>query len=194
MTGKAVLQALHDVWQTLSPLQLPMAVCGGLALAAWQHPRGTRDVDLLISLEAANIDQLLAALSQAGFRQKNDPAVLSVGKQQIVQLLYEPPETFVDLQVDLLIAESAFQQSALSRRQPFPFNGIEAAVLTPEDLILLKLSAGRIIDLADAVAVLRANRDAMDIEYLQHWAGQIDVTSTLDQVWSEAFPGEPLPG
>ena len=65
---------------------------------------------------------------------------------------------------------------------------IEVAVLVCEDLILHKLLAGRMIDLADAVALLRANRAGLDLDYLNRWAGDLEVATELAGVWNEAFP------
>ena len=46
MHGEAVIRTLRHVWVTLEPLELPMAVTGGIAMAAWKLVRATRDVDL----------------------------------------------------------------------------------------------------------------------------------------------------
>ena len=62
------------------------------------------------------------------------------------------------------------------------------AVLACEDLVLHKLLAGRMIDLADAVALLRANRDTLDLNYLSCWAGKLAVEAELVGVRKEAFP------
>ena len=64
---------------------------------------------------------------------------------------------------------------------------LEMAVLTCEDFILHKLLAGRMIDLADTVALLRANRAVLDIKYLSHWASQLEVEGELACAWKEAF-------
>ena len=53
--------------------------------------------------------------------------------------------------------------------------------------------AGRIIDRADAAALLRANRASLDLVYLLRWIGELDLVSEMAEVWNEAFPGEPLP-
>jgi hypothetical protein len=70
---------------------------------------------------------------------------------------------------------------------------IEVAVLACEDLILHKLLAGRAIDLADVVALLRLNRSTLDFAYLAHWGGDLRVAPGLAQTWETAWPGEALP-
>lgn len=35
--GEQIFDALRHVWRTLAPLNVPMAIIGGLALATWKH-------------------------------------------------------------------------------------------------------------------------------------------------------------
>jgi hypothetical protein len=190
MPGETVLRALQHVWTTLEPLQAPMAVMGGLALAVWKHVRATRDVDLLVNLGSKDADEVIALFQAAGVRPKRQPPILAVGPLRILQLLYEPPGTLVDLQIDVLLAESEYFQQALSRRIPARLPGLdlEIAVLSCEDLILHKLIAGRIIDRLDAVALLRINGPGLDQEYLKEWVSRLSLTAEWQEVWKEAFP------
>jgi hypothetical protein len=118
VAAEVVLKALKHVWVSLEPMQAPMAVMGGLALAAWRHVRVTRDVDLLIGVSDGDVEPLLSPLSSARLRPKHQPPLISVGSLQILQLLYEPPGAYLDLQVDLLLAQSDYHRRALARRTP----------------------------------------------------------------------------
>src|ERR1700721_1628390 len=112
MTTEVVLKTLKHVWTHLEPLGLPMAVMGGLALSMWKHPRATRDVDLLVNVEASNVDAVLKAMQDAGVRLKRRPPVLQLGSFHLIQLLYEPPGTLIDAQVDLVLADSEYPKQA----------------------------------------------------------------------------------
>jgi len=101
---ESALAALDHVWRALAPLGHPMAVMGGISLAAWNHIRATRDVDLLIAVEASGIDPVLDVLRTHGFRPKKSPPLIAVGEHHFVQLLYTPPGEFYDIQLDLLLA------------------------------------------------------------------------------------------
>ncbi len=195
MPADAVLQSLRHVWLTLDGLKVPMAVTGGLALATWKHIRATRDVDLLVELGENDLDRVVEHLRATGLRPKRTPPVAPLGQLDVLQLLYEPPETFVDLQIDLLLAKSDYHREALRRRMPaqLPDLDIAIAVLACEDLILHKLLAGRLIDRVDAAALLRANRSSLDMDYLRQWGGRLKVESDLAAVWGDAFPGRVLP-
>jgi hypothetical protein len=195
MVAEVVLRALKHAWVTLESLHIPMALMGGIAVSAWKHVRATRDVDLLVGLALKDADQVLRKLAEANIRPKRQPPVLTLGQLHLLQLLYEPPEAYLDLQIDLLFAESAYQKAALARRTPaqLPDLDIQIFVLTCEDLILHKLLAGRIVDRADAAALLRVNRGKLDLSYLLHWIGMLALAPELAEVWEEAFPGESPP-
>jgi hypothetical protein len=192
MPAEAIVRALRHVWRTLEPLGIPMAVMGGLALAAWKHVRATKDVDLLLGITEGDDARALRALDAAGVRPKRSPPLVRLGQLDLIQLLYEPPEAFMDVEIDLLLGKSPYFHQALNRAIPtrLPDLDIDIALLMCEDLVLRKLLAGRVIDRFDAVALLRANRPSLDIGYMRQWAGKLGVDAELSEVWSQAFPGE----
>lgn len=195
MVAEFLLQSLRHVWETLQQARVPAAIMGGVALSAWQHLRMTRDLDLLVDIKATDRDTVIKRLREAGFQVKNDPPVLRLGEIEIVQLLFEPPDSFLQIRIDLFLARSDFHRQALSRRVPFRFpeNDFEVHVIACDDLIILKLIAGRIIDRADAAYLLRANRNGLDLHYLVEWCQRLRLEKDLNEVWEEAFPGETLP-
>lgn len=195
MIANVVSQTLKHVWTALEPLNLPMAVMGGLALARWQHVRATRDVDLLLALGSLDLDKVLATLQARDVHARRSPPKVSLGSLSIVQLNYEVPETFIPVQIDLLLAESEYHRTALARSVStrLPDMDLEVSVLTCEDLVLHKLLAGRIIDRADSAALLRANRDILEVTYLQEWVAKLELKAGFKEVWLEAFPGASLP-
>ncbi|MCA9159332.1 MAG: hypothetical protein KDA72_13450 [Planctomycetales bacterium] len=54
-------------------------------------------------------------------------------------------------------------------------------VATCEDLILLKMQAGRLIDQANCQRLLELNPN-LDREYLKLWAGRLKLTSAIDKL------------
>jgi hypothetical protein len=187
---EAALATLDHIWGVLEPLGHPLAVMGGISLAAWNHIRATRDVDLLMAVEESAIDPILQALGAKGCRPKKTPPVVTVGEHHFVQFLYTPPGEFYDVQFDLLLAESELQKSAIDRRVRRDVPGISRPVdvLHCDDLILFKLVSGRLIDRADAAMLLRENREAIDLEYLSTWVRQLGLSAEFTEIWREAYP------
>jgi hypothetical protein len=193
MPGEVVLQVLHQVWQALASLSVPAAVMGGLAVSAWKHIRATHDVDLLVTIDESRLPEILTALHSHHIHHRSTPPVLALGAMRLLPLSYRLQEFGVDVRIDLVLATSPFEQSALNRAlETEEFNG-GIRVVRCEDLVLFKLMAGRIIDRADTAFLLRLNRDSLDLPYLKHWAAQLSLAHELDAVWGEAFPGENIP-
>jgi hypothetical protein len=195
MATEAALATLDHVWRALEPLGHPMALMGGISLAAWNHIRATRDVDLLLAADASQVDSLVNVLRSHGCRPKRSPPLITIGEHHFIQLLYTPPGEFYDVQFDLLLAESELQKSALARRVSRHVAGMVGPidVLHCDDLILFKLVAGRLIDHADAAMLLRENREVIDFEYLLSWVARLSLATDFGAIWHEAFPGEESP-
>jgi hypothetical protein len=196
MVADALLTVLGHVWRTLEATRTPMAVMGGIALASWKYVRATRDVDLLVGLDGKTVEDLLTQLRATGIRPRRQPPVTGLGRSRLIQCIYEPPGSFLDLQVDLLLAECPYQIQALARRVPAQLAGLAMPVfvLACEDLILHKLLAGRIIDRVDCSSLIRLQRNNLDWLYLRNWATQLSLTDGLKEAWTEAFPDEPMLG
>ncbi len=193
--GDAVMGALTRISAALEQAHVPLALMGGLAVSIWKHARATRDVDLLVGLRAGEVPQLLPTLAAAGIQPKRLPPVIEIDDVHIVPLTCQPSETLLDIRIDLLLAESAFQSQALVRAIPaeLPPPNESVRVLTCEDLLLFKLLAGRIIDRADAAYLLRENRSSLDMPHLAHWVEKLSVQAEFREIWEHAFPGEQPP-
>lgn len=192
MASEAVLATLRAGWVALEGIDSPKAVIGGLAMSAWNVARYTRDADILVAIDAGQVDGLLRALASAGFRTKHDPALRMIDGQGIIQFLFQPPDALLPFQLDVLLAGSTFQREALDRAVPrsLPGDGMEFRVVRPDDLIVIKLLAGRIIDRADAAMLLRENRAEIDVARLEAAIDGAGLQKDYGEIWQEAFPGE----
>ncbi len=188
---------LVRAWDILESLEIPMAVMGGISLAAWNHPRFTQDVDLLLALPDTEKETVVAKFLDAGFflKKEKEHRWIPLGGIELLQLFYEPPDTYMDFRLDLLAAKSGYHLGILQRRVPvkLPLVDREIAVVSCEDMLILKLLAGRIIDRADAAMLLRRNRPRLDEEYLLKWIKVHGLQAQLAEIWDEAFPGEHPP-
>jgi len=60
------------------------------------------------------------------------------------------------------------------------------SVISPEDIILHKIKAGRPHDFDDAISFFTNHRDALDHDYLNRWALRLGVREELDYLWSQS--------
>jgi hypothetical protein len=195
VVANAVLESLARAWAALAPLNVPTAIMGGIAVAFWDRIRATRDVDLLVGADFGADERIIGALTAAGAVTLHDPPVIALDPCRLIQFAYSPPDSFIDIRIDVLLADSPYHQAALARRVPAKISGLdhEISVLSAEDLIIHKLLAGRMIDRADAAGVLRINRAQIDLSYLKKWIVDLGLSQRWSEIWDEAFPGEPVP-
>lgn len=152
-----VIRALMEIIDALDQREIDYALMGGLAVRAHAIPRPTNDVDLTVVCSTERFQDLLRDL---GSDCVQVPEIYLTGwldrvaEMPMVKLkTHLDPEHAVDL--DIFLCETEFQQSLMSRRIPVemdPQRGVW--IVTPEDLILLKLIANRPRDLIDVAEVL----------------------------------------
>lgn len=126
-------------------------------------------------------------MHEAGFRQLPRDSVEFTGTR-LFQCEYDHAEESVSIKVDLLCARSPYSQGAIDRSIPLDEHvlGFPIRVLCCEDLILFKLIAGRIIDLADAAELLRANKSQLNEELLTRLANESGMAEPLRKLQAEA--------
>jgi len=190
MAGEVVRNVLNFLVNALSPLPSPFALAGGMALAVWGYPRATRDVDLVIGVESNDFDAVFDELTSHGCRPKHRQPLVEVGAYHIAQFLYTPPDELYDVQFDLLLAESDLLKSALRRAESRELPGLDQPirVLSCEDLILLKLTAGRLLDLSDVAMLIRENDSLLDSKYIDSWLAKLDLGEPYREARRSAFP------
>lgn len=195
MAGEGVLATLRAGWHALGAVDAAKAVIGGLAMTAWKHARYTRDADVLVAIDQHRFGEVLAALTAAGFMPRHAPPLRVIDGQGIAQFFFQPADALMPFQFDVLLVSDDFKREAVRRAVRWPVAGAEdtVRVVRPDDLIVIKLLAGRIIDRADAAMVLRENRDEIDFARLHREIGGHGLMSDYHQIWREAFPDEPLP-
>jgi hypothetical protein len=102
----------------------------------------------------------------------------TVGGLPVVKFQIWLGEAAID--VDLFLAETNDQREILSRRQRHRTDGLDAWFVSPEDLVLLKLLAGRPKDLVDVGDILFIQGN-LDQDYLRRWATQLGISSALEE-------------
>lgn len=173
--------SLPGVFQALVRLleqaQVPYLIVGGMAQAVIGEPRMTQDVDCIVFVQPPQVSGLLDRFSRAGF---------AVDRPGVLQRI-ESTGTFNvhrgRWRVDIILASTEFEQSALQRAQRLRLYDMEVNLPTPEDLIILKLVPGREKDLLDAKTVMIRHRDRLDRTYLERWAQQLSDEAEDPRIW-----------
>lgn len=110
------------------------ALCGGLAMAVYERPRATLDIDLLILVE--DVDKAKAVASEYGYKPTPDMIPLPAADSKICRLtkLEEDQMPFV---IDLLLAEGKLS-AIWDTRQKMEWAGGNLSVVSLEGLVEMK--------------------------------------------------------
>ncbi len=167
---------LKRAHQVLSKAGLAHALIGGMAANLYRREaRATQDIDFAVRASAAEILALIDAFRSAGWT-----PVVRTPKTETLRLAHDdlPP-------IDILIAGTPFEQSAIERAKTLDVDDREMLIVTPEDLIVYKLIAGRGHDY-EAVGAILNTMPRLDTAYVQGWLEQFDMADRWPRAVAEA--------
>lgn len=176
----SLTEAIQRISKLAEVLGRPCAVISGAAMVLRARPRPTFDVDLVVQATRADLDGILAVASSLGFALIDDPAARELAEEGLVQL-DGPGGSGASLGADLIFADSPFLERVLKRATVVegPFT---VPIATPEDLLLLKLDAGRPIDLDDAIALKDVYEAHFDRIYLLEQSELLGLRAKLERL------------
>lgn len=181
-----VHQAFVDAAAALASSGIDHALVGALARAVWARPRASTDVDFAVAYDPERLPLLYEALTRARFERTMELRAASE-KDELPELsVWRSPS---GVRVDFLVTHTPFEQEALSRRVSAIVGPVHTFVVSPEDLIVYKLLAGRPKDwddMADVVATRAAAGQQLDWAYIQRWAEAWGVEERLERLRAEA--------
>jgi len=148
----------------------------------WGIPRTTHDVDFVVELSSEGIPVLVQAFAADFYLD-----------EAAIRAAFQPPHQFnaIDtrsaLKVDFwLLKRKPFEETMFSRRTRVILFTEPAWICTAEDLVLHKLHWNAMSpserQLADAAGVVAVQGEALDSDYMKHWARQLNVLDQLDDL------------
>jgi len=158
------------------------AVIGALAVAVWGTSRATQDIDCLVMLRQGEHERLVNLLRRRGFMLDAHWA----GQNPMLKGLCMRFR-HGGIPVDLLLATDSHHMQALKRRRLKRVNGKHVWVLAPEDLILMKLRAGRYRDFDDVLSIV-SEQKKIDHAYLKQWAKQLGLWEEVMYCLTQSKP------
>jgi predicted nucleotidyltransferase len=139
-----------DLLQEFAREGVEHAVIGGYAFAYHAEPRATKDLDVLLGGSRENLDRAARALARYGAPQNVVEATRNLADNEIAYL-GRPP-----LRIDLLrTIDGVASADVLRNAIAATWDGLPIRVISLDDLIANKRSAGRPLDRADVVKLER---------------------------------------
>jgi len=154
----------------LAPLRIPWYVFGAQAALIWGRPRLTADVDVTVRLEPEEPLRLVQALEGAGFRLRVKAEADFVRRTRVLPFVFVPS----GLPLDVVLGGPGLEEVFLSRARPVQIGRLTIPVISPEDLIVSKILAGRPKDLEDVRGVLRERLASLDLQMVRSTLGVLE--------------------
>ena len=156
-------------------------VTGSVAVSLYAEPRMTRDVDLVVELQPADTERLVAMFG-AEFSCDADRIRDAITRQSIFNLIH----TAAVVKIDVIVRkDSPYREEEFRRRRRAEISGVRMWVVSAEDLILSKLDWARHsrseLQLRDVRNVIVA-QPALDWPYVDAWAKRLGLLDLLGEV------------
>jgi hypothetical protein len=153
--------ALDDVVSVLGQSSIEYVLIGGLATGYRCRPRYTKDIDLILDIPQVALPTLLERLRDRGFEFDARDVCEEFTRRHMAVLWRD------GVRVDWLKPVLPAYRHVLERAVVEPGPNGPIRVATAEGLILLKLFAFRLQDQADIEALVAANGDTLDLDWIK---------------------------
>lgn len=175
-------ELLSDLAAALAAIGAQWYVFGAQAALVWGRPRLTTDVDVTVKCSAST-EHLVRTLDTRGFSLRIDATEAFIRTTRVVPLEHRAS----GLALDVVLAGPGLEDLFIERAVPIDVAGTVIPFISPEDLIVTKLLAGREKDLEDVRGVLSERGATLDVsrirttlELLEDALGQSDLIPVFD--------------
>lgn len=181
MEQPELLQYAVDV---LEQRKLPYMLVGSLASGVFGEGRLTNDIDIVVDLPLAKVEDLCRAFPSPEYYVNEKAATNAVAAHGQFNVIHPTSGN----KIDFMIARSdAWGQMQLSRRRKeILIPGVRGFVAAPEDVILAKMMYYKEGEsdkhLRDITSMLRISTAEIDRSYVAEWAARLDVSEIWQRV------------
>ena len=182
MTATPELLALRDLCARLDGAGIAYMLTGSLAMSYYARPRMTRDIDLVIALEAAETERLISALG-ADYHADAGAITAAIRGARPWNIIHLPSVVKIDL---IPRKDTQYRRAEFERRRVVELAGVRLWIVSVEDLILSKLEWSRESrseqQRRDVKLLLET---PLDRAYLDQWATRLDLDGLLKEAENE---------
>jgi len=175
------LRFLALIDERLSAAGIPYMLTGSFAMAIYALPRMTRDIDLVIALEARQVPALLAAFAADCYLERAAVEEALAGRG-----MFNAIHRDWHLKADFIVRkDEPYRRGEFERRRRITLGDRSYSVVAPEDLVLSKLCWRREsrseLQLKDIEQILES-QPGLDWPYMRQWAAELGVLADLEHL------------
>lgn len=185
MITNEIQTALVTLTAALERLDIPYYIGGSVASSTFGLPRATMDIDIVADIQKSHVKSLTAALQKEYYI---DPDVLlrAIDRKSSFNIIHLGTMMKIDVFVlqNRPFDRQAFQRKKLDALGEEPGEA-KFYFSSAEDIILSKLewfkTGGEVSERQwnDVIGVLKVQGDALDMDYLNKWASDLNLSHLL---------------
>ena len=179
-----VADLLADLARGLRALGVRWFLFGAQAAILHGAARLSADVDVTVDLGARSSRELVDALTREGFELRIADADGFVEATRVIPLLHVASR----MPLDIVLAGPGLEEQFFARVTERRVGDVLVPVVSAEDLVTMKIFAGRPRDMEDVASVVRARGDLdvnairATLRLLEHALDRADLVVELDRV------------
>jgi hypothetical protein len=184
----ASVELLAALAKILKAGKIRWYVFGAQAALIYGSARMTMDVDVTVALAPDEVRPLVARLARSGFAARVEDLEAFFVRSRVVPLVHRKTR----MPLDLVVARDSLEMMFLERARETEIGGLRVPVISPEDLIIAKLFAGRPRDIEDVRAVVGTLATTLDVRHIRIVLEQLDeaedraeLCPTFARLWRE---------
>src|SRR5229473_3400565 len=156
---QAVVDLLDALADVMGERGVRWYLFGAQAAIVWGSPRLSADVDVTVEIDPAALNDYIATMGEHGFDAVfGDPDF--VARTRVIPFIHRASR----MPLDVVLAGPGFEEDFLQRAVSVDIGGSLIPVISPEDLIVTKILAGRPKDIEDIRGVINERRASLDVE------------------------------
>lgn len=175
MSRPAPAELLSALERALRERSLRWYVFGAQAVLVHGRPRLTADVDAAVDLAGASAHEIVGALVPHGFALRFPLSPEHMRGARLLPMVHVPS----GMPLDLVITGPGLDHEFLDRARPQDVGGVVVPVICAEDLVAMKILAGRRKDLEDVRGVLAVQGGRIDLARIR------DVLAAMEAIVGE---------
>jgi hypothetical protein len=179
---------LKETVKILKINNIPYMITGSVVSSLQGIPRLTHDIDIVVILKKIDLKKILNAFPKEEYYFNESAILQAIEHKGQFNILHTKENGKIDFWI---LTDSSFDKSRFSRRQKVDFMGFKVIVSSPEDTVLeklywSKLSGGSRKQFEDALRVYELQYQKLDMDYLDAWSNELDITDLFKELKSKA--------
>jgi hypothetical protein len=178
------IDVLKIVCRRLSDSKIEYMISGSVALSFYAEPRMTRDIDIVININAQDIDKMMR-LFENDFYINQEMLENAVQNQTMFNII----NLEALIKIDFIIRKNEiYRIEEFKNRKKIKLHDDEIYIVSKEDLIISKLYWAKDsyseIQLRDIKKLIRTD---FNLEYVKKWSKHLELGNVLGKVLNERY-------